>query len=70
MLSLQVHPLIPGYLAELSGSPEKAGVGGSIPSLEPDEATVAMEKIIWVTLCSEWCGLLIDIVPVHKDGPY
>jgi hypothetical protein len=32
MLSLQVHPLIPGYLAELSGSPEKAGVGGSIPS--------------------------------------
>jgi len=33
MLSLQVHPLIPGHLAELSGSPEKAGVGGSIPSL-------------------------------------
>jgi hypothetical protein len=29
----QVHPLIPSHLAELSGSPEKAGVGGSIPSL-------------------------------------
>ncbi len=29
----QMHPLIPGHLAGLSGSPEKAGVGGSIPSL-------------------------------------
>jgi hypothetical protein len=30
---MQIDPLIPGHLAELSGSPEKAGVGGSIPSL-------------------------------------
>jgi hypothetical protein len=32
-LYYQLHPLIPNHLAELSGSPEKAGVGGSIPSL-------------------------------------
>lgn len=29
----QSFPLIPGDLAALLGSPEKAGVGGSIPSL-------------------------------------
>jgi hypothetical protein len=29
----QIHPLIPGHLAELSGSPEKAGVSGPIPAL-------------------------------------
>jgi hypothetical protein len=29
-LCIQIHPLIPGHLAELSGGPEKAGVGGSI----------------------------------------
>jgi hypothetical protein len=31
--SLQLHPLIPDHLADSVGSPEKAGVGGSIPSL-------------------------------------
>ena len=30
---LQSHPLIPDYLANSVGGPEKAGVGGSIPSL-------------------------------------
>ena len=31
--SCQLHPLIPGLLANSVGGPEKAGVGGSIPSL-------------------------------------
>jgi hypothetical protein len=29
----QSHPLIPGHLANSVGGPEKAGVGGSSPSL-------------------------------------
>jgi hypothetical protein len=33
LFSRQLHPLIPGHLANSVGSPEKAGVGGSIPSL-------------------------------------
>ena len=31
--SHQLHPLSPDYLANSVGGPEKAGVGGSIPSL-------------------------------------
>ena len=30
---ISIFPLIPDQLAALLGSPEKAGVGGSIPSL-------------------------------------
>ncbi len=29
----QLYPLIPEHLVRLLGGPEKAGVGGSIPSL-------------------------------------